>query len=402
MRMSAVLLGLVGFGACPVVVAAPVFSVAPGGPSGLDPDRVYMSTPGGPTPIAGGPGSGLGLPGDDIDGLSTSILDEEWVFCWSVAPGSIGVHNAVLRGPLPPFNLNNQAANNQQTGDGYLSTEAWNRFGPVPPLGLGLFTNALAINQGGTYFTTLGLLPDVDPSVVVPLKTPLDDVDAEMDPIDPDQPLPPIFFSVSGNSPSLSSLPLSPIPSGADIFFDPDPTIGGDEQLYAHGQQLGLIITPDPAIRDDIDALAVFDAIPDGIFDPIEGEYIIFSLRPDSPSLAELGASAADLLIYDHEGLRVLVQGIDMGLANGDDLNAARPIGLIGPNVASTFEAVFGLPGCPGDTNGDSVVNLADLNLVLANFGTGSDGDVNGDGVVDLADLNLVLANFGTDCNADT
>jgi hypothetical protein len=48
-------------------------------------------------------------------------------------------------------------------------------------------------------------------------------------------------------------------------------------------------------------------------------------------------------------------------------------------------------------------VNLADLNLVLANFGSSvapnTNGDVTGDGLVNLADLNLVLANFGTDCN---
>lgn len=54
---------------------------------------------------------------------------------------------------------------------------------------------------------------------------------------------------------------------------------------------------------------------------------------------------------------------------------------------------------CPGDANGDNAVDLADLNLVLANFGSNtSNGDVNGDGTVDLADLNLVLANFGTTC----
>lgn len=54
---------------------------------------------------------------------------------------------------------------------------------------------------------------------------------------------------------------------------------------------------------------------------------------------------------------------------------------------------------CPGDTNGDGEVNLADLNLVLANFGQDtSDGDTNGDGSVDLADLNTVLAAFGTSC----
>ena len=54
---------------------------------------------------------------------------------------------------------------------------------------------------------------------------------------------------------------------------------------------------------------------------------------------------------------------------------------------------------CPGDASGDGTVDLTDLNLVLANFGTtNSDGDANGDGQVDLADLNLVLGHFGTSC----
>jgi hypothetical protein len=56
---------------------------------------------------------------------------------------------------------------------------------------------------------------------------------------------------------------------------------------------------------------------------------------------------------------------------------------------------------CPGDTNGDNVVNFTDLNAVLAAFGmTGSGlaGDVNGDGIVNFTDLNIVLANFGNTC----
>lgn len=56
-------------------------------------------------------------------------------------------------------------------------------------------------------------------------------------------------------------------------------------------------------------------------------------------------------------------------------------------------------PTCPGDVTGDGSVDLADLNLVLANFGTspgiGGPGDANCSGEVDLADLNLILANFG-------
>jgi hypothetical protein len=56
-------------------------------------------------------------------------------------------------------------------------------------------------------------------------------------------------------------------------------------------------------------------------------------------------------------------------------------------------------PPCPADVTGDDTINLADLNLVLANFGaTTPDGDTNDDGVIDLADLNAVLAAFGSDC----
>jgi hypothetical protein len=97
-----------------------------------------------------------------------------------------------------------------------------------------------------------------------------------------------------------------------------------------------------------------------------------------------------------------------------------------GRTVTPTFvfnskELLFGSPGalqsvqtpdlsdcqpvdpCPkddcADVTGDGNIDLADLNLVLANFGTTtSNGDANGDGSVDLADLNLILANFGTTC----
>ncbi len=51
-----------------------------------------------------------------------------------------------------------------------------------------------------------------------------------------------------------------------------------------------------------------------------------------------------------------------------------------------------------GDATGDGVVNFADLNAVLSQFGSTGDlieGDVNCDGVVNFADLNAVLSNFG-------
>lgn len=59
------------------------------------------------------------------------------------------------------------------------------------------------------------------------------------------------------------------------------------------------------------------------------------------------------------------------------------------------------LPPCPGDTNGDRVVNFTDLNRVLSEFGqtgVGLAGDLNGDGSVTFLDLNIVLSFFGVVC----
>lgn len=100
------------------------------------------------------------------------------------------------------------------------------------------------------------------------------------------------------------------------------------------------------------------------------------------------------------------------GLAGGREVNPTF--------VFNSLVPMFGSPGtlqnvqtpdlsdCPtvdpcapcADVTGDNTVDLADLNLVLANFGSvTSDGDATGDGNVDLADLNLILANFGTACD---
>ncbi len=68
-------------------------------------------------------------------------------------------------------------------------------------------------------------------------------------------------------------------------------------------------------------------------------------------------------------------------------------------NPASLY---IGQAPCPGDANGDNVVNFIDLNIVLGDFGQsvtpGTGGDLNNDGVVDFQDFNLVLSFFGTAC----
>lgn len=62
-------------------------------------------------------------------------------------------------------------------------------------------------------------------------------------------------------------------------------------------------------------------------------------------------------------------------------------------------------PPCPGDANGDRRVDLSDLALILASFGScvGSPGfnpgaDLVPNGCVDLSDLSLLLGRFGSTC----
>lgn len=56
---------------------------------------------------------------------------------------------------------------------------------------------------------------------------------------------------------------------------------------------------------------------------------------------------------------------------------------------------------CPADLDGSGAVDLADLSLLLSQFGStgaGLDGDIDGDGDVDLTDLAALLASFGSTC----
>lgn len=84
----------------------------------------------------------------------------------------------------------------------------------------------------------------------------------------------------------------------------------------------------------------------------------------------------------------------------------------IGPVASATQELQQGaipcwLPlaeGCPGDLDGDGVIDLDDLATIFSNYGTASgatpeDGDIDGDGDVDLLDLAYVISEFGVPCN---
>ncbi|MHC4776399.1 MAG: hypothetical protein ACYTBR_14200, partial [Planctomycetota bacterium] len=66
---------------------------------------------------------------------------------------------------------------------------------------------------------------------------------------------------------------------------------------------------------------------------------------------------------------------------------------------AALMLAAEALAACPGDTNGDALVNVNDVLNVLANWGVGPfdppGADTNSDGIVNVTDFLLVLAGWG-------
>ena len=104
---------------------------------------------------------------------------------------------------------------------------------------------------------------------------------------------------------------------------------------------------------------------------------------------------------------------IDSGGAmssTGGDFDLSGTIGQ--PDAGTMSGGDFALAGgfwpaafrdCPADLNGDAMVDLFDLQILLSNYGTPSgahpvDGDLDGDGDVDLADLQALLTAYGTTC----
>ncbi len=144
----------------------------------------------------------------------------------------------------------------------------------------------------------------------------------------------------------------------------------------------------------------------------------IADLNNDNDADLALGALEGATLPWYEQGdpdLHVDWHTIDGG--GGVSTNSADGVaytvqGTIGqPDAAASAGGGFELRGgfwltplfapCPGDTNGDRMVDFLDLNNVLSDFGQSGPnlvGDVNHNGVCDFIDLNIILGAFGTSC----
>ncbi len=150
--------------------------------------------------------------------------------------------------------------------------------------------------------------------------------------------------------------------------------------------------------------------------DYVTGNWIMLGTLPgktDSVAFAisdngvVLGASGGAAFIWDEtSGMRDLNTLIPAGsgwtLTSATGINSAGVIVANGTYLGAARSCVLTPlvtpPVCPGDANGDRVVDLTDLGIVLGAFGVSADGDLDGDGVTGLSDLGILLAQFGVPC----
>ena len=143
--------------------------------------------------------------------------------------------------------------------------------------------------------------------------------------------------------------------AAGDIYFGPLPGPGGNT-LVVNQDLLGLVPAippgvPPPGPIDNLDAL---ELTPDGFIPGPVG--LFYSLTPQSPTLAMLGASPADILTTSPAGApMVFTPAAALGLMPLDDVDAL----MIGPGVPAIGGIAFSL--APGSPSLGAVLTPADV-----------------------------------------
>lgn len=128
-----------------------------------------------------------------------------------------------------------------------------------------------------------------------------------------------------------------------------------------------------------------FTAVPEGValtdFGGDLGGYLDAVVVPNLP------AGATQFVYLESSG---------WGISNSPDPVIGSTVGY-----DAVLIAAYAPQPCPGDINGDRVVDSTDLSILLGNFGGpggAAQGDVDGNGIVDSTDLAILLSVFGSTC----
>jgi hypothetical protein len=340
---------------------------------------------------------------DDLNALSAANpavdLEQTFALLLSVHAATVGVAppDPALIELYVPYNVTDQATRGHAAGDQFMSTRLFTRSGVH---GGEIYNNVLDRNnydEGGTDFSAQ---PPTS-AYEYPQDELLDVVDATARLERVGGVVTSAYFSLTPTSPALEELPFYIIPSGADIFYNSNPTAWAPTELYAAHDYLQL------DEDDDIDALIVFDDNHNGSYDGTD--QVLFSLAPGSPSLETIpGASeegaAADIFSVTYDQAPVLfAAAAELGLGNPQDNIDA--LDFVFCDDALFCAAQHGIRSIRGDLDGDCDVDLADLAKLLAGYDTCAGdqlydpvADIDTNGCVDLADLAIVLSAYGTSC----
>ena len=191
-----------------------------------------------------------------------------------------------------------------------------------------------------------------------------------------------VFFSLAPGSPTLVDRGRDP----ADILWTVDGLAPG---LYASAETLGL------QSGDDIDALCLADEVPSLHSFNAAVDTVLFSLASGSPTLATLGASAADVL---GPGPLVIYEAAELGLQEADDLNAMKCFSSAEPTPTPTPTLTPIPEGLSGDADCNDAVDSRD-SLVILQFDAGlisavacpDNADPSQDGSINSVDSTLIL-----------
>ena len=131
--------------------------------------------------------------------------------------------------------------------------------------------------------------------------------------------------------------------------------------------------------------------------DPDDGDYRLSAGSPciDAAYNCALPLDKADL---DSDGDTNELTSLDLdgGHRFVDDPHTADTgVGLVPIVDMGAYEFPDGFGRCPGDLNGDHVVDQSDLGILLSAWLSSDEGDLNCDGVTDHADLGILLADWG-------
>ncbi len=371
--------------------------------------------PGGLALPAYAPGYGPGMVGFvEVDALSygrDAIVRPQGirnVWHFSVDEFAVGI------GATPPPNVFTEGATGAREASADVFRDAGAMIGPCSAPIVG----NVAMLDGD------GLLPFGGPGFGLiepnPFGPGVPDAGTNLDALDIDTPLGgppiyPVYFSLDdvtfdgleGFAHSGSALTVGV--TGADVLVAPGPGVG--PFIFAPAPLLGLNTGPIGSPPDELDALVLAEN-GSGVYEPSMGPYdwlgggtdmLFFSLSRGSGTIGMID-SLCGLPIEEGD---ILVPPVPGAVTPGIWV-PAEVLGLAtirsGFVRADELDALDVTCQIRGDLDGDGVVGLSDLAVVLADFGCTSPpsptcpGDADGDGDTDLSDLAVVLANFGATC----